>query len=230
MRLHRSFFEFQRAFADRVAARLSLPLHEAFRQYTTFYAVARNNDAGLPPDQWNFDADHPDWIAFVEAIGDGADPVDYVYRHHLASIRTDRPAKCFGYDYWPEFKWVRLHFGNSPDGLGLKRQSLPDRLAELRQIFMDVAVQHPDATAVRGCSWLYHVPAYRSLFPPVYVDGMASVGYLHQFAALWGQFIDRHGRVKEILRETFIPDIGAARLIRDLNLAFTSMSWRAPAP
>lgn len=115
---------------------------------------------------------------------------------------------------------VRLHFGNSPGGLGLKPQSIPDRLAELRQIFVDVATRHPDAVAVRGCSWLYHVPTYRSLFPSMYIDGLASAGYLHQFAALWGQFLDRHGKVKEALRETFIRDIGIARSLCDLNLVF----------
>lgn len=220
MRLHRSFFEIQGAFAERVAAILGISVPEALRQYTTFYWVARDNDAGRPPEQWNFDADHADWVAFVEAMDDGADPVEYVYQRHLASIHADRPVRCFEYNYWPEFGWVRLHFGNSPDGLGLKPQSIPDRLAELRQIFVDVATRHPDAVAVRGCSWLYHVPTYRSLFPSMYIDGLASAGYLHQFAALWGQFLDRHGKVKEALRETFIRDIGIARSLCDLNLVF----------
>jgi hypothetical protein len=220
VRLDRSFFEVHAAFARRVAAILGAPEHEAFRLYTTFYCVAGDNDAGRPPEQWSFASDHPAWIAFIDAVKNGADPADYAYQHHLMSIDEDPQTGCFEYDYWPELRWVRLHFGNSPDGLGLRPQSLPARRAELRQIFADVATKHPDAIAVRGCSWLYHIAAYRQLFPTAYIDGLASVGCLHQFAALWGQFLDRHGRVKEAMRVRFMADITAARTLLDLNRAF----------
>jgi len=220
MRLDRSFFEIQADFARRVAGILAIPEHEAFRTHTTFYWVAGDNDAGLPPERWSFDAGNPAWQAFVHAIGRGIDPVDYVHEHHLMSIGDEKEQVCFEYDFWPDFRWVRLHFGNSPDGLGLRSQSIPARQAELRKIFALVVREHPEATAVRGCSWLYHVPAYRRLFPPAFVDGLASAGYLHQFAALWGQFLDRHGRVKDDLGDRFIAHVEAAQSLLDLNRAF----------
>src|SRR5262245_38602148 len=220
MRLDRSFFEIQVAFAERAAAVVGMPEPEAFRRYTTFYWVAGDNDAGLPPERWAFPSDNPAWIAFTDAIKRGADPADYAYQHHLRSIDGDPQTSCFEYAYWPELRWVRLHFGNSPDGFGLRPQSISARRAELCQIFADVAAKHPDAIAVRGCSWLYHLAAYRQLFPAAYVDGLASVGYLHQFAALWGQFLDRHGTVKEELRGRFMADITPAQSLWDLNRAF----------
>jgi hypothetical protein len=115
---------------------------------------------------------------------------------------------------------VRLHFGNSPDGSALLPDRRGERQAELRLIFREVAGKHPDAAFVRGCSWLYHVPAYSSLFPETFIDGLESVGYLHQFAALWGQFLDRYGSVKRSLQEAFLAKVEVARTLHDLNAAF----------
>jgi hypothetical protein len=220
MLAHRSFFEIQGAFAERTAIVLGIPLHESLRLYTTFYGVARDNDAGVPHEYQDFSAAHPRWVALLNAMGQGTDPVEYVYQHHLAAAHRQASDRCFEYDYWPQLRWVRLHFGNSPDGLGLRRHSVSDRHEELRRIFIDVSTQHPDAKEVRGCSWLYHVPAYRSLFPSEFIGGTSPVGYLHQFAALWGQFLDRRGDVKEHMHARFIADIGVARTLDELNSAF----------
>jgi hypothetical protein len=220
MLTHRSFFEIQGAFAERAAIVLGIPMHESLRLYTTFYGVARDNDAGVPPEYQDFSADHPRWVALLDAMGQGTDPVEYVYQHQLATARRQASDRCFEYDYFPQLRWVRLHFGNSPDGLGLRPHSVSDRYEELRRIFIDVSTQHADAEEVRGCSWLYHVHAYRSLFPSEFIAGMSPVGYLYQFAALWGQFLDRRGNVKEHLSARFIADIGVARTLHELNAAF----------
>lgn len=94
------------------------------------------------------------------------------------------------------------------------------RVAELRQIFTEVAAAYPDGQSVRGASWLYHVRAYRDLFPPAFISGLRSIRHLHQFAALWGQFIDRHGVVKAHLRKPFMEKIAEAQTLGDLNSAF----------
>lgn len=210
----------QAAFAQKACSLLGISAGDALLQYTTFYWIAGDNDAGSPPDRWSFDPKHPRWTAFVEAISSGIDPVDYVYQHHLISMSKRQQMTCFEYDYWSDLSWVRLHFGNSPDGLGLRGESIARRRAELHEIFADVATNHPDATAVRGCSWLYHVPAYRRLFPVEFVDAMESVGHLHQFAALWGQFLDRHGKAKADLTREFLEQVEAAETFADLDGVF----------
>lgn len=230
MRLDRSVFETQCAFARRASDVLSIPLTDAMRRFTTFYWVARDNDAGRPQDQWDFDPGHPAWVAFVTAVEAGADPVEYVHTAHLAAVAVSTATTCFEYDYWPDLQWVRIHFGNSPDGLGLDRTRLAERAAELRAIFTEVRERHPDAQAVRGCSWLYHVPAYASLFPAQYIHRMSSAGHLHQFAALWGQFIDRHGAVKAALGQPFLVKVQSARSLDELNRAFSYDVLAATGP
>ena len=220
MRLDRSFFELQAAFSRKACSLLRISADDALLRYTTFYLIADNNDAGLPPDRWSFDPEHPAWIAFLDAINSGIDPVDYMYQHHLTSVGKGQQVTCFGYDYWSDLSWVRLHSGNSDDGLGLRTESIPRRQAELRQIFADVARNHPDAAAVRVCSWLYHLPAYRRPFPAEFVDAMESVGHLHQFAALWGQFLDRHGKAKVDLSREFLRHVDAAQTFAELDDVF----------
>ena len=230
MRLDRSFFELQAAFVRRAAEILDISETDAFRRFTTFYWIADDNDAGRRPEEWSFDPAHPAWSAFSNAIQNGTDPVDYVYRHHLQSLGANGFRTCFEYDYWAEAGWVCLHFGNSPDGQGLKPESLPARRAELHRIFSEVARYHPEAEAVRGCSWLYHVRPYRELFPPEFVARLSSAGYLHQFAALWGQFIDRHGKVKSHVGSAFRSAVASAQSLADLNSAFPRDVLAATCP
>lgn len=121
---------------------------------------------------------------------------------------------------WPEDTLVRLHFSNDGEGTALRPSSIDDRRRELKSIFQTVARDHPDATAVRGTSWLYHLQAYRRLFPPTFVAGLSSVGYPHQFAALWCQFIDRHGVVKPGIAAAFVAEIDIANTREQLDAAF----------
>jgi hypothetical protein len=79
MRLDRSFFELQAAFAERVADIACIDRAEAFRLYTTFYWIARDNDAGRPATSWDFDPNHPEWKRFVSTIEGG------VYSAELAT-------------------------------------------------------------------------------------------------------------------------------------------------
>lgn len=41
-------------------------------------------------------------------------------------------------------------------------------LDQVRALFRQVRQEHPHARSVRGISWLYHLAAYRRLFPPQY--------------------------------------------------------------
>jgi hypothetical protein len=149
------------------------------------------------------------------------DPVDYVYKAYLdRDAQEDTGASCFDFTYWPEDRLVRIHFSNDPDGQALRPSMVEDRRRELSRIFQTVARAHPDACVVRGTSWLYHLDAYRRLFPPAFIAGLRSVGYPHQFAALWAQFIDRHRFVKPAMAAAFVDAIQLARTPSALDQAF----------
>jgi hypothetical protein len=219
--LDRSYFALQARFAARVADIEELDFGEACRVHTTFYALARDNDAGVAPERNNFDPAHCDWVAFLEAIDDGVDPVDYVYQAYLdGDAQADSGPRCFDFTYWPEDLLVRIHFSNDRNGTALRPSTVQERHRELRNIFQRVANEHPDASVVRGTSWLYHLEAYRRLFPSAFVARLNSAGYPHQFAALWAQFIDRHGVVKPAMAASFLATIETACSSSQLDEAF----------
>lgn len=230
--LDRSYFELQAKFAARVADIEGLDPGEAFRLHTAFYALAKDNDAGVDPDRNDFDPAHPEWVGFLEAIADGVDPVDHAYNAYLAGDGQEEAAdpSCFTFAYWPEDELVRIHFGNDRAGTGLHLSAVDDRRRELQSIFRTVAASYREARWVRGTSWLYHLDAYRRLFPPSFIAGLVSVGYPHQFAALWCQFIDKHGVVKPWLEKPFLAAIGTATSLAQLDGAFPLDTLGTAAP
>jgi hypothetical protein len=73
-------------------------------------------------------------------------------------------------------------------------------------MFRAIAERHPEATTVRGGSWLYNLPAYALLFPPEYLRKTRPVARF-QAADRWGQFLDRHGQVREAMASAFLACI-----------------------
>lgn len=232
VRLDRSYFELQAKFAARIAEIEGLDLGEAYRLHTAFYALARDNDAGVPPERNDFDPTHPAWVAFLEALDSGADAVDYVYQAYIDgdAREEDQATTCFAFDYWPDDRLVRIHFSNDQRGNALRPASVADRRRELTSIFQTIALEHPDAQVVRGTSWLYHLHAYRRHFPPSFIDSLESAGHPHQFAALWCQFIDRFGVVKPALAQPFVAAVDRAADLNQLNTAFPLDVLAATAP
>jgi hypothetical protein len=57
---------------------------------------------------------------------------------------------------------------------------------------------------VIGASWLYHLEAYRRLFPPSYLATAHVIDPRFRHMPLWGQFLDRHGEVKEHMTRQFL--------------------------
>ncbi len=220
--LDRSYFDLQAAFARRVAELEALPLGEACRLHTAFYALARDNDAGVEAERNDFDPTHPAWVEFEQAIAIGADPAEYAYSAYLEGDAEEESPQgpCFDFTYWPEDRLVRVHFSNDSQGLALRPESVEDRTRELQSIFASIARDHPEAAVVRGTSWLYHLDAYRRLFPAPFIERMSSAGHPHQFAALWCQFIDRHGVVKSDLADPFLDAIERSSAMEELDGAF----------
>ncbi len=217
MIFERSYFALHLVFARRVAAIQDISLDDAMLRYTPWY----NHGLHIGKD---FDATHPDWLAFLDTVHAGADPVEHLYE----ASRSAPPypdsvlGLCFYGDYWPESRTAGVHFNNNaPGGISLQRSEVFRRMAELREIFTNVAREHPEAERVGGGSWLYNLEAYRRLFPPAYVATRRPDDRIHYgFMGAWGQFLDRHFEVKPAMRDPFLAGIAAARTMAEVEACF----------
>ncbi|HZU85912.1 MAG TPA: hypothetical protein VFF78_00425, partial [Anaerolineaceae bacterium] len=104
---------------------------------------------------------------------------------------------CFSYALWPGNR-VRLHFRNAePPGVSpLNTSCLSARLAEIKALFSTLKTGIGETASVVGGSWLYHLPAYRRLFPPGYLASAQPSYEDFPYLALWGQFLDRDQKVR----------------------------------
>ena len=111
---------------------------------------------------------------------------------------------CFSYSRLSGDR-IRLHFENAGtdehSSLGIDRRG--QRLADLAALFGHVRQTLGQSVQVVGASWLYNLDAYRRLFPIPY---LATAHVIHRFRnmPLWGQFLDRHGEIKESMTRPFL--------------------------
>ncbi len=107
---------------------------------------------------------------------------------------------------------MRIHFGNRDgDGIGpLHRTKIGRRQQDLAALVGFIDAHHPAAERIVGMSWLYHLDAYRRLFPPEYgasavplararLSGMSS----------WGQFLTHDEAIKPALRDAFLRNFAS---------------------
>lgn len=223
------FFALNLRFARRAAelARVSLP--EALLRYTHLYLAL-----GLGRD---FDPAHPAWQAFLAGLATAADPGEHAYRAYRQGL-AERPRAlpeiafgCFTYTAWDGGR-VRLHFFNATPGESpLRRQRLPERLAELKAMFAHIQASLPEARSVVGGSWLYNLAAYCRLFPPEFIRSAAREDPPEtQFIALWGQFLDHAGQVKPDLAGAFLHRVDTVRDLPALLDSFPYPVLRLEAP
>jgi hypothetical protein len=223
----RDYFALQLHFADVVAAKAALPLPEVIEHYTNIY---RRFGFGI----WSDTPRVPEW---------------YQYKAHLQTLATQAfytqlpperlPAGrqqfgCFGCDPPDADGRVRIHFTNyDTDGTSpLSRPKMGVRQQELRALFTYVQQTHAAAaTSVLGGSWLYHLDAYRRLFPLVYgASRVVQEGNAHlQGQTCWGQFVDHRGAVKPVLREQLFAHLAMVDLPR-LWAAFPVPTYTVQAP
>ena len=94
-------------------------------------------------------------------------------------------------------------------------------------------VQHTHAAAqlVLGGSWLYHLEAYRRLFPPIYGESrVVQEGTAHlQGTSSWGQFLDHREAVRPALRAQFLANLATLDLHR-LWTVFPLPTYSTQAP
>jgi hypothetical protein len=94
------------------------------------------------------------------------------------------------------------------------------RMHELRALFSAVQQDQQEAQVVRGRSWMYHLPAYRRLFPPPYVATAVPAEPELQFMSLWGQFVDRTGDLRRRSAEIFVDRMVTATTFDELKRSF----------
>ena len=87
-------------------------------------------------------------------------------------------------------------------------------------MFRQVKTQYPQARGVIGRSWLYNLEAYRRLFPPAFTEQPAPLPNDYHSLGLWGQFVDRRGRVKPDLAAQFHERVAASDDLDQLAACF----------
>jgi hypothetical protein len=199
----KAFFDLQLHFAHKVTILSGLPLARALLDYTNLYIRF-----GLGRD---FDPAHPIWREYLAGLQGTNDGREWTYRFYLR--RPDAMAApaivatfgCFSYARLSGDR-IRLHFENADtDGhSSLRIDRLGQRLADLTALFGHVRRTLRQPVRVVGASWLYNLQAYRRLFPPSYLATAHVIGHRFQHMPLWGQFLDRHGEIKENMTRPFL--------------------------
>jgi len=225
----KGFFDLQLEFAEMVSALSGLPFARTVLEYTNFYIRF-----GFGRD---FDPTHSRWREYLAGLLDTDDRQDWTYRFYMQQSHTVAPPGvvatfgCFSYALLSSDR-IRLHFQDSDgDGrspLGTERRD--KRVAELAALFADV--RHTTRTPVRvvGASWLYNVAAYRRLFPESYLATAHAIQHRFRHMPLWGQFVNRHGEVRENMARQFRERLGRQSSLEGLDHCFPFQVLSLEAP
>lgn len=207
------FFAAQLQLARRLAALTGAPLGEAARAHTCLhrrFGLGRP-DAGPPGAAWQA------FAAALEATDDPAAHVAAAVAAFIAGADEALPLPgqvafgCFACEPPDPAGDVRIHFHNlDTDAAGgpLAAPKQGRRRAELAALVQHVATTWPDARRIRGGSWLYHVEAYRRLFPPAYLAAITPhPGPTLSGSSSWGQLIDGHERIRPAVRDALLANL-----------------------
>jgi hypothetical protein len=227
----REFVALNVRFAAHVERRKRLPLDEALLHFTHLYW-----SFGLGQD---FTHTHSVWQAYVAGLKPRRDLVDWTYTFYRAQQANLAPTVaapepvfgCFSYELWPGNR-VRIPFrnGETADHSPLSQARRPQRLAELAAMFRHLKSQVPAAATVVGGSWLYNIAAYRRLFPGAFLATAQVCDGEYPFLSQWGQFLDRHGRIKPSIMHTFLDRLAQHDTADRLQHCFPYPVLRLEAP
>ena len=191
----KEFYALNLALANRLHQVTHLPLELALRQYTNLYIRF-----GL---RYALDKHHPVWQEYISGLNRSESDVEWTYTFAMEhamypDVEILQPAfGCFSYTVWNE-KRIRIHFHNQeePDISPLSDASRKTRQDELISMFVYIKQHMTGMESVVGGSWLYHLEAYRRLFPPIFLSSARPGSQDYPYLTLWGQFLDRHGQVR----------------------------------
>lgn len=208
----RPYFDLQLRFAEAMATACGEVLAASVAGNTNFhrrFGLGRIDDGKCAP-EW---ADYLELLAGAETHEARLDATCAFFARCPDERKPDNEVRfgCFGFELQGERGAVRIHFGNREEGgiSPLSRTRMAERHRELREMFAHIRAAHPEASRVRGGSWLYRVEAYRRLFPTGYVKSCAPAHGFMRFdgTSSWGQFLDRQGDVKPDLRAIFLRNL-----------------------
>lgn len=216
----KDFFALQYEAAKIVSEKLHIPLGDTLFTNTVLF-----KRFGLKGDESN-----PEWVNFLKGLSSHQDdPISYIYDFYQQSPRPMPEASgqrfgCFGFDPADEKGAIQIHFRNEDrDSTSpLSNEKIEKRKQELKAMFTHIKQTYPDATTVRGGSWLYNLEAYRRLFPLSFGDSRRPFEYSGRTRGLhyWGQFLDRRGQIKPDLAKKLLDNLQLQNL--DMNHIGTS--------
>lgn len=224
----KAFFDLQLQFAHTVMALSGLPLERTLLEYTNLYVRL-----GLGRD---FDPEHPTWREYVAGLRDAEDIGEWTYRFYRMRPETEPPGivatrGSFSYARLSGDR-IRLHFRSAEsDGrssLGSDRRG--QRMAELAALFEHLKRTADGPVRVIGASWLYNLDAYRRLFPGSYLATARVAARRFQHMPLWGQFLDRHGEVRESVTRPFLDRLEGQASLDTLDQCFPLQVLTLDAP
>jgi hypothetical protein len=229
VRYARAFFELQLRFAGAVAELAGLPLARTLLEYTNLYIRF-----GLGRD---FDPAHPGWRQYLAGLRSTSTDGDWTYHFYRTRAQAVTPPAlvatvgCFSYSRLSHDR-IRLHFLNaepmSCSPLAGERRA--QRLAELTALFAHARRTTSEPLRVIGASWLYNLEAYRRLFPTSYLASARSLHGRFRHMPLWGQFLDRHGEVREHLAQYLLDRLGRQASLEGLDGCFPYQVLGVEAP
>jgi len=205
---YRDYVGLQLRFAEALADRGDLSLGEALRRFTSLHRRLGLGNVWLDPPG-------PQWTGFAEGLEQAPDAQARLAwtMAALAAAPDEQPQPnqtrfgCFSYEP-PKNGVVRIHFTNrdSEGGVGpLAQSKVAIRRSELSRMFDHVRRLEPEAKTVAGASWLYHVQAYRRLYPADYTASATPAGEMHLTGnSSWGQYLAHSGAVRDDLRQPFL--------------------------
>jgi hypothetical protein len=223
------FFELQLSFASRVATLSKMPLDWTLLNCTNLYVRF-----GLGR---QFDAAHPIWQEYLLGLARSTDHPGWTFKFYQACLpdRGQPPVVssvgCFSYARLGTDS-IRLHFQNAEvahhSPLAANRSG--HRFAELRALFEEVRRNEERSPRVVGASWLYNLEAYRKLFPHAYLATATTARPRLQNMSLWGQFLDRHGTVRQQLALPFLQRLSLQKRLDELAQCFPYQALALDAP
>ena len=226
----KAFFGLQLEFAEAVSGLSGLPLARAVLDYTNLYIRV-----GLGRD---FEPNHPTWQDYAAGLLGAHDRADFTYSFYLARPETVVPPGvvatfgCFSSALLSADR-IRLHFRNVENAgqSALAMQHRDRRLVDLAELFAHVKYSLRGPVRVVGASWLYNIVAYRRLFPEAYLATARVIQARFRHMPLWGQFLDRHGNVRENMALAFRKRLHQQSSVLGLDgcFSFQVLSLEAPA-
>lgn len=207
------YFEVQLRLARRIVELTGAPVGEAVRNHTNLH---RRLGLGVP----GLVAPGPAWTSYAATLETNPrldDQVALTQAAFRAAPEETLPLPgqtgfgCFAHETPNAEGGVKIHFYNrDTDDAGgpLAGAKQGRRRAELAAMVRHIAEAHPEATHIKGGSWLYHLDAYRRLFPPSYVTNAAPHPGPHLTGtSVWGQLLDSREEIRPTVRDAVISGL-----------------------